>query len=242
MKKIGKILLFAFMSILVFPFSMFLTGCSHGSIKVGFYDADYNLICTDNYEFKNYEDHWGVLIDSIKPPDISTQLTGYTILGWKIYEPQTNETKDLIWNFDGTHGLNKFGSDISFVVACEIDDSDWVYSGSGQNANAFVWSSGTYASTALRLQTGSNTIRSDKTITTEKLRDLKIFQNGGSGHYISGIEIRDEKGRKVSFGADNFKEDISLYLQNPKEAMSLIIRIETTQAFEAGIMIGSDID
>lgn len=244
MKKLKRILLFALMLVIVFPFSMILTGCSHGSIEVRFYDPDYIQICADKYEFKQYEDRWGVLIDSIVPPSSISQLDGYEVSGWKRFDPLTYEIYDYdkIWKFDGTHGLYQFSLDQCFVAVCEIKDSGWVYYGNGEYANAFEWSSGKYASISLNLQKGSNTIRFDKTNETETLRRLKIFENGGNGHYIKNIEIRDANGCRVGLSTNNFNENIYFDNLNSIDATSFIIHIETTQAFEAGVMIGADLD
>ena len=161
----------------------------------------------------------------------------YTFNGWYSYD--NNDFKN-IKEYDISSENYQTGTNATYeyVALMEIKDDGWVYS--GQNANAFVWDQGEYASVAINLSAGDNYIKFDKTIGTEKLKLCKVFVNGGSGNYVQSLEILDNNGIKISDIdlSDNVWENLQ---QEATNTSSYIIKIKTTTAFEAGIMIGSNL-
>ena len=242
MKKINKVLIVMIISIFILPFSITLTGCSHGNMEVRFYDINYNLIESKVYAYEKYDNSgdYGLPAEKIIVPD-APQLGGYENIGWYksgYGEPKPfDEISHSIFDFeDGTW----FGSDygISFIAAYKIKDDGWVYS--GNDTNAFLWESGTYASPAIKLVEGYNYIKFDKITTTEKLKYCQIFENGGDGNYVESLEILDQYGFKLS-DIDVSSEKWENIEQQTSNTSSFIIKIKATTSFEAGIMIGSDI-
>lgn len=241
MKKKLRILILLLIAIFMFPFSIMLTGCSHGSMEVRFYDINYNLIESKVYEYEKYDNsgNYSLPVRKIVVP-VAPQLDGYEHRGW--YNLGYGEFKPLhkesyLFDFENN---NWVGSDygISFLAAYKIKDDGWVYS--GNDTNAFIWEYGTYSSPAINLVEGYNYIRLDKTTKTEKLKYCKIFENGGDGHYVESLEILDKYGFKLS-DIDVSSEIWENLEQQASNTDSFIIKIKVTTAFEAGIMIGSDI-
>ena len=83
MKKINKILMVALVAIFVFPFSIILTGCSHGNMSVRFYDVNYNVIESKIYEYEKIDNsgNYGLSVKKIVVPT-APQLGGYENIGW----------------------------------------------------------------------------------------------------------------------------------------------------------------
>ena len=223
--------------------AVMFTGCSNKKLTVNFYDRDLNLISTSQYDYENSDNsgNAGVNNKKIVAPEAPI-ITGYINTGW--YFPcygdgyKNLESTRRLWNPDENVW---FGSDssLNFVAAYELSDNGWNYD--GQERNAFLWTGSQYASPAIQLVQGENYVRFDKTTTEYALKYCKVFENGSDnlGH-IENVQIFDNKAFLV--------EDIDLSLNvwenqtlQANKTGSFVIKITTTKAFEAGILIGADI-
>lgn len=233
MKKI-----FSFVScfILLIGLSMCFVGCGDTRSKFIFYNPDGSV----------FEE---LMIDEgTKPRDVNyrnytTYLNyNYTFKGWYGF---INGDMSLMQDYDISKENYNIGtnSTYSYVALLEIKQDGWNYS--GDNQNAFVWEEGTYASPAIKLFSGDNYIRFDKKTTTEALKYCEVFVNGGNGNYISSVELYDDRGfplQDVDLSNNIWETSVYNPDQYANKVSSYIIKISVTKNFEAGIMIGSDIN
>ena len=241
-----KIVIFILTVALILPFSILFTGCSNKQLTVNFYDTELNIISSKQYAYQKMDNsgNYGVYNKNICAPNAPI-LTGYDNVGWHMCsygEVDKEMIPKSIWDFDEDVW---FSSDLElrFVVAYEISNNGWHYVGeeSGNNLNAFRWTGSSYTSPALQLLAGDNYIRFDKTTTEYALKYCKVFENGSSnvGH-ISNVIILDNNAfpiNDIDLSANIWENQT---LQTNKTG-SFIIKITTTKAFEAGILIGEDI-
>ena len=227
MKKIA--LMFICAIYLIIPCMLMFVGCQNSNSTFVFYYPDGSI----------YEEI--VVKAGTKPSEVrysnDVYVSGYEFMGW--YSFYNGSFKNHS-QFDISHDNYTIGtnSKYEYFALMKIKEDGWIYS--GDNANAFVWDSGLYASPAIKLHSGDNYIKFDKKINSEALKYCSVFVNGGNGNYIESLEIFDNNGFKLS-DIDLTNEVWENRDQQANDISSFILKIKATVDFEAGIMIGSDI-